>query len=431
MNKKIYSAKEHSIVDNDFNEEMLKEFNQRYKDEDPKFLGLHQEFDNNEVKLKSHYYIGYRWVDEQKDKYIHIAPKKSGDKQADYLKMFLTCLKDPIVSKHLSETYKICFDEKWIDTQNEEDEITPLLILQFLQVIKNISKKGLKKGYVKVTQNLTSKIKGRILVNSTIKQNHFRNRIDKTVCDYQIFTIDCIENKILKTALLQCSRHLHTVANDNKDIVKLLKYNLNTFELVNKKEIFESDFSKIKHSPFYKEYKEALNLAKMIFKLLGFTLSSSQQKHKSKIPPFYIDMPELFERYVEVKLRECDEYKNGLTPGYGHKNGNSYKWGLRPDFIVKDKKLIIDAKYKYWFSKENEDEKFKNDYQQLSLYGRDTDIRRDIKLSENEEAKLLFIYPKFDKDENIDIDDNDICCPIENVGKFSNIQRIEICIPKK
>jgi len=339
--------------------------------------------------------------------------------------MFLTCLQDPIVSKQLNETYKICFNEKWIDIQNEKDEITPLLILHFLQVVKNISKKGLKKGYVKVTQNLTSKIKGRILVNSTIKHNHFKNRLDKTVCNYQIFTIDCIENQILKTTLLQCSRHLYTVAKDNKEIVKLLKYNLNTFELVNKKEIFESDFSKIKHSPFYKEYKEALNLAKMIFKLLGFTLSGSQQKHKSRIPPFYINMPELFERYVEVKLRENDEYKHGLIPGYGHKNGNSYEWSLRPDFIVQDKKLIIDAKYKYWFSEENEDKKFKDDFQQLSLYSRACSIRKRIGLDDsNEEAKILFIYPKTDGKESIDDE-------FEKIKDFHNMYKLGIEISQK
>jgi 5-methylcytosine-specific restriction endonuclease McrBC regulatory subunit McrC len=414
----IVDVNEHSDIAYVFTDDKLKEFNELYEKEDKKYLGLHQEFNSSQLKLKSYYYIGYRWFDEQKEEYIHISPKKSYQgKQVDYLKMFLECLKDPIVSKHLDETYEIFFNEKWIEIRENQDEITPLIILQFLKVVNFISKKGLKKGYTKVTENLTSKIKGRILVNKTIKYNHFKNRLDKTVCNHQIFTINCIENQILKTALMQCSRNLNGINND--DITKLLKFNLNSFELVDTKEVFNSDFSKIKYSPFYKEYKEALRLAQMIFKRFGFTLNSSKKELITKIPPFYINMPELFERYVEVKLRK--EYKDDLIPGYAQKDGNSYTWGLRPDFIVKNKKLIIDAKYKYWYES-NIDNKFKDDFQQLSLYGRVTKIRNDINLSKNEEAKILFIYPAISAKEYIDD-------KFELVSDFDNIHKFGIKIP--
>ncbi len=420
--KAIVDSTEHTQVSSDskFDEEKLKEFNNLYDEQNPKYLGLHQEFDSFEVKLKSHYYIGYRWFNDKVNEYIHIAPKVNKNYQADYLKMFLVCLKDPITSKHLDETYKIFFNEKWIEIENSKDEITPLLILQFLQIVKNISIKGLKKGYIKVTENLTSKIKGKILINQTIKQNHFKNRLDKTVCNHQIYTVDCIENQILKTALLQCSRNLYGISND--DIAKLIKSNLNSFDLVNRKEVFNSDFSKTKYSPFYKEYKEALKLAQMIFKRFGFSLNDTDYKEKYKIPPFYIDMPELFERYVEVKLRE--KYKGALVSGYGRKDGNSYHWGLRPDFILKEEKLIIDAKYKYWFKESDKANKFKGDYQQLSLYGRVTKIRKDIGLSDNEEAKILFIYPKVDGKESINDD-------FEKEKDFSNICKFGIKIPLK
>jgi len=418
--KAIVDYPEHSQIDYKFDEEYLKEFNKSYDEQNPKYLDLHQEFDGYAIQLKSHYYIGYRWFNEKANEYIHIAPKSSNKFQADYLKMFLICLKDPIVSQHLDETYKIFFNEKWIEIKDTKDQITPLLILQFLQVVKNIAIKGLKKGYIKVTENLTSKIKGKILINQTIKQNHFKNRLDKTVCNYQIFTIDCIENQILKTALMQCSRNLYGIQND--DISKLLKFNLNSFELVNTKEVFDSDFTNIKYSPFYKDYREALKLAKMIFKRFGFTLNSFKKDEKYSIPPFYINMPELFERYVEVKLRE--KYKDSLEAGYSMGNGYKTSIGeLRPDFIVKNEKLIIDAKYKYWFSG-NKDNRFKDDYQQLALYGRVIEIRNDIMLPENEEAKILFIYPNICGKESIDDD-------FEVEDNFNNIYKFGIKIPLK
>ena len=154
----------------------------------------------------------------------------------------------------------------------------------------------------------------------------------------------------------------------------------------------------------------------MIFKRLGFALNSHHSKNNYKVPPFSIDMPELFERYAEVRLRE--KYKDVLIPGYGHKDGNSYTWGLRPDFIVKNKRLIIDAKYKYWFSG-NDNDNFKDDFQQLSLYGREQKIREIIGLKDsNKEASILFVYPTISEKE-----------VFEKIDNFNQIYKCGINIP--
>jgi 5-methylcytosine-specific restriction endonuclease McrBC regulatory subunit McrC len=403
-----------------FNSEEIKKFNEYFTsdeiDKKIKYLGLHQEVDNYEVKLKSYYYIGYRWFDEEKEEYISISPKIYEGKKADYLAMYLECLKDPIVSQKLDESIKIFYNEKWIETKQTEIDINPFIIFQFLKVVKKISQKGLKKGYIKVTENLTSKIKGKILVNQTIKQNHFRNRLDKTVCNHQIFTINCVENQIIKTALLQSGRHLQRVA--SSEISKMLKQNLNAFELVDKREVFDSDFRTIKHSPFYKDYKEALHLAQMIFKRFGFSLNASNEEKQTKFPPFYINMPELFERYVEVKLRK--QYNDILD---GNRLEKKLAFEMRPDFLLPSKNMIIDAKYKYWFE-QNIGSNFKDDFQQLSLYGRENTIRDDyMNLKDsNEEAILLFIYPKINTSN--EIDEN----KFKSVEKFNNIKIFSINI---
>ena len=417
--KLIINVPEHSEIGKDiFDEEQIKEFNSEFRNNSRKYLGIHQEFDGHEVKLKSHYFIGYRWLNDES--YMHISPKTHNGFNADYLKMFLTCLKDPIVSKHLDETYEIFCDEKWINIEDTQDEITPFLILQFLHLVNTIVKKGLKKGYVRITENLTSRIKGKVLVNQTIRHNHFKNRIDKTVCNHQIFTINCIENQILKTALLQCSKNLHGI--ENQDISELLKLNLSSFELVDDIIVSKNDFFKIQHSPFYKEYKQALHLAQIIFKRFGFSLNSSVDPTQNRIPPFYINMPELFERFVEVKLRKI--YGSDLVPGYSLGNGYRTTVGeLRPDFIIKNKSLIIDAKYKYWFENDSS-HRSKDDFQQLSLYGRVKAIRNEIGLVEDEEATLLFIYPT-----NIEKEFIDTNFDVEK--DFYNIKKIAIKIVTK
>jgi len=417
---KINVSEHETVVSQDLNDYLM-EFNQCYANADQKYLGLHQEqefsHDIFNTVIKSHYYIGYRWLNEHE--YICVSAKKKNGYKADYLAMLLKCLDDPIVSKHLEDTYQIFFDQKWIKIQEKQDEITPLIVLHFLKSVKKLSQKGLKKGYISVTENLTSKIKGKILINQTIKHNHLKNRLDKTVCNHQVFTINCLENQIIKTALMQCGRHLRGI--NNEEISKLLRQNVNSFEMVDSREVFINDFSKIKHSPFYKEYQDALKLAKMIFKRFGFTLNSVTGNHAYKIPPFYINMPELFERYVEVNLRAA--YPDLID---GNRVEPKFEWSMRPDFLLtlEDEKFIIDAKYKYWFENSDDWDKFKDDYQQLSLYGRAKRIRQEFGLPEKEEVKLVFIYPSHDESKDIVLNDENLVD--EN---FEKIYKIPVYIP--
>ncbi len=445
--KCIFNSSEHKTSNEDYIFK-LEELKKLDNTKSSKYLSIHRSQDEiledslagedkEPTQPKAHYLIGYRWFEENRT-YLHVSPKKENNSSADYMKIFLTCLQDPVVSKSITDSsdklYKIFFDESMIEIKDKKDEITPFLILHFLQIVKNITRKGLKKGYVRVTENLTSKIKGKILINQTIKQNHLKNRLDKTVCNHQIFTINCIENQIIKTALMQCGRHLQNIANNN--ITKTLRQNINAFELVEIKEVFSSDFSKIKHSPFYKEYKEALNLAKMIFQRFGFVLTNSSVNHEvNKIPPYYINMPELFERYVEVKLREAN-----LNIIDGNKNKCAV-WSMKPDFLLpkseNQKPIIIDAKYKYWFEngindKDKENAEYKSDYMQLSLYGRDTKVRECLKIEGvDSEVELLFIYPTFkEKYQNINIKNaNDEDIDSRESHKFNKIKRLALWIP--
>lgn len=413
----MFFVLEHSklkLENNYFTQDEKVNFQNEYENENPKYLGLHQELENGTLAFYTHYFIGYRWLN--KKTYLHVKPKEHNGKYADYLFMFLKCLKNPIVSKKMNKTYEIFFNERWIKIDKEDDILTPFLVFHFLELVRKISQKGLKKGYVNITKNLTSKIKGKILVNNTTRTNHFKSRYDKTVCSYQDFTANCLENQILKTALLQCSKHLYTI--NNKYTKHLLMQNLSKFELVDKIEVYENDFSKIKLSAFYKDYKEALQIAKMIFKRFGFSLNSIKNEKNYKIPPFYINMPELFERYVEVKLRE--RYSNLID---ANRDIKGVAFGMRPDFLLKEKQMIIDAKYKYWFENDTNID-FKEDFSQLSLYGREKKIKKII--NSDSEIKLVFLYPREAK----------CLFNLENIqdyqeDKFSQIYKIGIEIPTK
>jgi len=394
------------------------------KEGSPDILGLHYEKENDEIVLKSSYFIGYVWAEKNKI-FINVLPKKTKEnKVADFVKMFFSCMNDKNVSKQLKETYKIFTKQPKIEIKKDNDIITPFIIINFIEILFKITKQGLKKGYIKETKNLTSKIKGRISVNQTIKANHYKNRLEKTVCSYHKYTINCLENQILKTALIQSLKYLSLLKNEL--LISKIKNILHTFKLVDTREIFARDFTKIKLSPFFFEYKEALNLAKLIFEQLGYSLQTNRKTETIKIPPFYVNMPELFERYVETKLKRT--YSDNLIPGYfkGSNKINSYLWGLRPDFIVKKQGLIIDAKYKYWFINPA-NENLKDDLQQLSLYGRLEDLKKDLGIGNNKEPIIIFIYPNPNEqaEKEINIENSD------KIKGFSNIYKIGVNIPYK
>ncbi len=394
------------------------------KEKTPEILGLHFEKDNNELILKSSYYIGYIWLESGKS-FINITPKKTkNNRVADFVKMFSDCINDSYVATHLDETYKIFTQQPKIEIDKNKDIITPFIILNFINILYKITKQGLKKGYRRETKNLSSKVKGRILINQTIKSNHFKNKLEKTACDYQKYTTNCLENQILKSALTQSLKYLNFT--DNKLIISKIKNISNSFKFVDTKEVFAKDFTKIKLSSFFFDYKEALNLAKLIFNQLGYSLQTKRDEEKIKIPPFYINMPELFERYVEVQLRKT--YFDNVISGYSKtsRDKNSYIWGLRPDFIIKNQNIIIDAKYKYWFLNPVNDN-LKEDLQQLSLYGRIEDLKNNIGTDKNTESLILFVYPSTEKNNKKEI-------KIENselIKGFSNIYKMRIEIPYK
>ncbi len=336
---KNFSIEDVDVDDNLKNETTLSITQKEYdgfraeeKNEHYKYLGIRyiRDNENNNIeKLSASYVVGYKWLSEDKALCVKSKIDKSSQKRADITKMFSQCFSSPSVANKMTGVYGVDWEAPKIEIDEKDDELTPMMIVHFLNIVKTLSKKGLKKGYVKVTQNLTAKVKGKILVNQTIKHNHFANRLDKTVCSHQIFTTNCLENQIIKTALSHVSRYIYRNLRESKEVVNLLHFNQMNFELIDTKEVNFSDFKKIKHSPFFKEYKEALKLAEMIFKRIGFSLHQADYENTNitHIPPYHIDMTKLFENYVEMNLEKiygCIDSQVSVNKG---------GFAQRPDFL--------------------------------------------------------------------------------------------------
>lgn len=397
----LIKLKEHEILIQNFGC-TLKGVSDKFSGEN--FCGLYYDWHDRKSVLKSSYFIGACWL-EKNQLALQVEPKI---KDIDYLKMFLTCFKHPKVAQELSKIYQIDFNQPKIELDSNQFEITPLLIIHFLQVIKAIVRKGLKKSYYPIEQNLNAKIKGKINIGKTLKHDIFKGQNHKTVCHYQEFGINCAENRLLKKALKFVQSYLakSDIQTDDK-LKQTLAYCLAPFELVsNNIEIRE--MKSFKNNVLFKDYAVAIKLAKMILKRFAYNLQNTHSKNLT--PPFWIDMSLLFEKYVYALLLENNKVKYQAKGNYGN-----------VDFLIDD--VIIDTKYKTDYGDKNG---YKiEDIRQLSGYGRDAKIRKELDLN-TEIAKCLIIYPNKNAS---DLLPDDLWEMAEAIPHFEKFKKIAIKLP--
>ncbi|MBK9460069.1 MAG: hypothetical protein IPN94_11715 [Sphingobacteriales bacterium] len=344
--------------------------------------------DSTSKKLNSNFYIGTDWL-HKNEVAVYVAPKLNDNtQQTDYLKMLFSCLRHSDVANFVRDLYEIKFEEPFIEIEQKQDLLTPLLVVQFLQILKSVVKKGLKKSYYKVKQNLNAKIKGKVLVSQTLKHNLIKNKPTKTFCQYDEFGFNCIENRILKQTLVFVQKYLVFFPNYTKLVAPVINYCLPAFHEVDEN-IDLRTMKSIPHNSFYKEYKEALYIANLILKRFGYNINQIESLNNKtiKVPPFWIDMPKLFELYVLGLLK--DKYFNKIQFQIQGTYG-------QPDFILVDNNegMIIDTKYKHKYQQEQYQIE---DIRQLSGYARDVKVLSRLGLKTEQQRDIvidcLIIYP--------------------------------------
>ncbi|WP_271394061.1 5-methylcytosine restriction system specificity protein McrC [Aequorivita sinensis] len=379
----------------------------------------------NQAQLETSYFIG---VDRfpNTNQSIYVAPKLNRSPientedwvEVDYIKMLFQSLSNPELMEDLEELFIIKWDEEEIELKGQQDFLTPFLVVQFLGVVKNIVRKGLKKSYYRVEQNLKNRIKGKILVGQTIKQNHFKHKYLDNYCSYEEFGINGIENRLLKKALEFVKPYLysHTGIIEGKGITDLFNFINPAFSQVPSNFDF-SELRKVKRNPFYKDYTQALDLAEKILRRFGYNISNSSKTVMKSTPPFWIDMSKLFEIYVLGLLKK--EFSNSVKFQY------KTHWN-ELDYILKNKdyQLVIDAKYKTIYSTHYDI----HDIRQISGYARLKNVRKELGITDDDAVvpNCLIVYPTF-------MDD---CANFNNrpllanpINTFKNIYKIGVNLP--
>lgn len=187
-------------------------------------------------------------------------------------------------------------------------------IIQFVNAAKDICKKNLKMQSVFKEENLVGKVKGRILINKQIKQNISRGQYHKTYCAYNALSENIKENVIIKYALHLCSKF--GIADSLREDIAFCNRVLANVPL---KKCSASDFVGLKNNGVFRQYKQAMDAAKIIIKRYYISYQQSESGGKEEgigvadysVDPYFIDMNLLFEYYCRALFRkEINQYNN-------------------------------------------------------------------------------------------------------------------------
>jgi hypothetical protein len=363
------------------------------------------------------YYIGLDYLDDANTVPLYVSPKIDN---LDYYKMFKVCIESPETASYISKVYDIRIDKPFIQPPHElSNDFTLLIIYHYLELLRSLVKKPLVKSYVYKTENLKSKIKGKILLGEHIKKNISNERYDRIMCGYDEYSKDCPANRLLHSAYSICKDYSNYYIKESKlpfsgyDNIK--SYFQDIGFIANPMEL-----NKIKTNPLFLEYKDALRLAKIIYRCKAERENLQSKNAFMKIPPYLIDMSKLFELYVLVKLK-----KAGLNIGY--QEGGNYG---EVDFLDYKKQIIIDTKYKKIYDSEKQEYNIE-DIRQVSGYARDKRILKKLfgKNEENWKEKVpvcLIIYP--DKNFSEDIEPHKL--KKTPIGQFNEFYKYGIKLPE-
>lgn len=351
------------------------------------------EYDFRKDNFLMSYYVGADWIDEKRETSLVVRPKIVG---LDFQTMLMKCFS--CVNTSLDNLFYIRTEDKPIKISSKDFQLEPLLIVYYLNIVSQIVRKGLRQDYIQREEQLNGKIKGKVLFARYAKHGYAQNRKDLVNCRYQEYSIDCLDNRILKKALLYChdmikrnarelGLHLQSLDNMYKDCMA-------AFDKATA-DVTLQDLERVHVNPMYKKYREALPLAKMIIRKQGYCVGRKDYTKEQMFPPFIINMPILFEQYVHALL--VDRYGNY---NIGYQVGTT---GNIMDFCKYDEHLIMDTKY---ILKWNEGTDHEN-IRQLSGYARNRRLRYKLGVKDDTcICPCLIIYPSANGVENIkDFDD--------------------------
>lgn len=223
----------------------------------------------------------------------------------------------------------------------EKMNVFEIFIRMFIDEVFLIVKRGLKRNYEAVEENVNF-FKGKMKFSQHIKLNHSHK--ERSFVEYDIFSVNRLENRLLKSTLLYLYKH--SKSSRNRTDIKSL---LNSFAEVEPSADYKSDFAKYVPDRNMKDYSTALMWSRVFLMGKSFTSFAGSEVALALLFP----MESLFESYVAALL------KKNLTPlGYSvsvqdksyHLFDDPKRFAMRPDIVIRrkadDSAFVMDTKWK-------------------------------------------------------------------------------------
>lgn len=334
------------------------------------------------------YFVGIDWVEQGKVA-VQVNPKLNDGFEVDYVHMLNDALSEPANYDHLQHLVTIHFNKPSIKVHQQHDVLSVFLVTEYINILQRLVRKGLKKNFYLIENNLRNTIKGRLMVERNIRQNLSKGYITDNVCKYQVYDVDTPENRILKKALIFCLKQLDAYKHVfNTDILTAKARYVKPYFCKVGDDICVETIKSCKCNPVYKEYAQALEFAQQLLKRYSYDITFVG-KQDIPTPPFWIDMSKLFELYVFHHLRQVFTGKHEVRY---HVNANYQEL----DYLLQPKlwtsPYVIDAKYKPRYKDANI---MKEDARELTGYARLSKIYSILGLDEDTSLpiKCLIVYP--------------------------------------
>ena len=223
--------------------------------------------------------------------------------------MIIKVMNDPEYELYISgsngDFFNIYTDQELIPVNDSENGGELLAAISFMKECERICKKYLRRSMAFNEENFNGKVVGNIQISKHIKNNITQGREDRIFCRYPIFTVDTLENRIMKAAL----KKAHEVIRDSglpvKSIGRIYSFCENSLKEVRTVKISRADFGKASVTGFNSVYKKVLELAKTVLLEKGANdLFGTEKEEARYIIPYTINMEALFEFYVRATIRE-------------------------------------------------------------------------------------------------------------------------------
>ncbi|QZT38195.1 McrC family protein [Halosquirtibacter xylanolyticus] len=395
-------------------------FPKTHRGKDASLSCFSTQYEDKSYQLKTSYFIGVDWLYQERKEAIQVHPKINDEEgEVDYLGIIFNSLSFPDAHHAVEELFWVKWDETPIEISQKEDLLTPLLIVEYLSILREIVRKGLKKSYYRVEKNLHSRIKGKVQVGATIKRNIMRQRPLHTQCCYEAFGVNNMENRLLKKAFLFAQRYLsqYIEMGQHKQLLSTIHYISPALTDVSD-DVSLHELKHQKSNKFFKEYERGLKLAHFILKRFGYNIQETTPSSiKVTTPPFWIDMSKVFELHVLNLLRATlkEDVKFQFQAGQ-----------LSIDYLIHTEgfQIVVDAKYKPRY---REQSIHIDDIRQVSGYARMEKLYRTFAIEDSSLIDCLIIYPDQENGlEHIALDD----LKKHELKSYRGIYKLGVKMPK-